>query len=931
MSESAPYSPLDSDLNLLFGVLALQLELIDVRQFAEACASWAAAKAIPLAEWLVTRGWITPADRAEVEHLLHRKLKKHGGQVRAGLQAAIDPVARQALGEVNDPVVRSSLDDLPPPPGGMEAPSTEVYVAPSRYRLTRVHKEGGLGRVWLARDGDLNRDVALKVIKPGKAGSPELRRRFLQEAQITGQLEHPNIVPVYELGHAPDNGEPFYAMKLVRGRTLAAAVAEHHRARGGGPPDPGGRRRLLGDFVGVCNAVAYAHARGVLHRDLKPANVVLGKFGEVLLLDWGLAKVLGGAAPEEDVAPVVLSAQAQADATSLGALLGTPAYMAPEQADRRLDLVDKSTDVYGLGTILFEILTGRPPHTGSDTDAICRQIIDGDSPRARLVESTVPAALDAICSRAMAKAQAERYSSAAALAEAVQGWLADEPLEAYRGIVTDLEKLARQHPDVPDYREQLARNRVNLGLVLGGMGRHAEAERVLQESIAEYEALAQAAPAEPRYRADLAAARFHVSRALLALNRSAEAREAQRAAAADYGQLAAANPRAQEYHGNLASVLLTLAPGALQVPPRPPEELPTGIELPASTVPPTPAPAERPADMHARLTLLQQFAVGGMSQIWVARDHDLNREVAIKEIRAGGGDDAAVRRRFLREAQITAQLEHPHIVPVYGLGRRSGDDAPFLIMRLVRGPTLQQAIREYHSRQEEADGGPRRLLTAFVAACSALAHAHRRGVIHRDPKSANILLGEGDEVLVADWGLAKLLGKEEEDRPALDVSDWLLEEEEGDRPALEVSDWAEVGTTQTGAVLGTPAYMSPEQAQGCANQVDARSDIYVLGAVLFEILTGRPPGQGATALETIHRLVTEGPPRARAVKPTVPRELDAVCARAMARVPADRYASAADLGRDVERWLAGEPVSVYPESWLRRLGRRFRRRPAVGP
>jgi serine/threonine protein kinase len=303
-----------------------------------------------------------------------------------------------------------------------------------------------------------------------------------------------------------------------------------------------------------------------------------------------------------------------------------------------------------------------------------------------------------------------------------------------------------------------------------------------------------------------------------------------------------------------------------------------------------------------------------MSRIWVARDHDLNREVAIKEVLPGMADDPAVRRRFLREAQITAQLEHPHIVPVYGLGRRSRDGDPFRIMRLARGPTLQQAVRDHHGRpagQGEAAGGPRRLLTAFTAACRALAYAHRRGVIHRDPKSANILLGKGGEVMVADWGLAKLLGEKEEDRPE-----------------VEVSAWAAAEATQAGAVVGTPAYMSPEQAQGRADRFDARSDIYVLGAVLFEILTGQPPRLGGTAFEMVQRLIAEeGPPRARSLKPTVPAALDAVCAKAMARAPADRYASAEDLGRDVERWLAGEPVSVYSESWLRRLGRLFRRRP----
>jgi serine/threonine protein kinase len=766
---------------------------------------------------------------------------------------------------------------------------------------------GGLGRVWLAGDADVNREVALKDIRPDRRASPEVRRRFLLEAQITGQLEHPNIVPVYELSRWPDTGEPFYVMKFVRGRTLAAAIAEHHRVRNGAPPDPLGRRLLLGAFVSVCNAIAYAHARGVLHRDLKPANVVLGKFGEVILLDWGLAKVLDQPGADEELPPVVVSGEARGEVTGVGGRLGTPAYMAPEQARRRPDLVDRSTDVYGLGATLFEILTGHAPHQGDDTDQVCQQIIEEETPRARAAEPAVPAGLDAVCARAMAKAKADRYGSAAELGEAVQRWLADEPLQAYRDIVAELERLAGEHPQVPDYRDQLARNRVNLGLVLGGMGRHGEAEEVFRTAVAEYEALAARHPDQTRYRADLAAARFHLSRALLALDRRDEAQQVQRAAVSDYERLVAANPQAQEYHSNLASVLLTLALGALRITPPAPEQPSTVDERPEPREAEVPARWEQAREMPAHLTLLRQIGAGAMGTVWVARDNDLNREVAIKELREWGDQ-----RRFLREAQITAQLEHPNILPVYGLGYRSRDNAPFLIMRLVRGPNLHRAIADYHSRPRtgaEAVHGLRRLLTAFVAACRALAYAHSRGVIHRDPKPANILLGEGDEVLVADWGLARLPGQQEEEVPRVEIT-WQ----------------ADIGATQTGAVMGTPAYMAPEQATGRAATIDARSDIYVLGAVLFEILTGQPPHRGATPMETLVSVVEESTPRARAVRPSVPAALDAVCARAMAREPGDRYAGAAELAQDVENWLAGQPVSVYPESWLRRLGRRLWRR-----
>jgi serine/threonine protein kinase len=910
----------DADRNLLFGVLALQLDLLDAQQFADGCAGWAVSHSAGLGDWLVARSWLTPSDRAEVERLLERKVKKHGTGAALRAATAAGPV-RQALDAVPGPDVRQSLG-LPPADGPAVPPTKSLLPEQSRFALTRVHKEGGLGRVWVARDARLNREVAFKEIKPQHAASPEARRRLLQEAQITGQLEHPNIVPVYEYGRWPVSDEPFYAMKFVAGQTLSEAVAAHHTARRAGEAEGPGRRHLLGAFVSVCQAVAYAHARGVLHRDLKPANVVLGRFGEVIVLDWGLAKVLGGPEAEGDLPQVSLSEEARAGVSSGRGLLGTPAYMAPEQADRRLDLVDRRTDVYGLGAVLFEILTGRPPYEGPDTDAVCRRILTEETPRARAAEPSVPAGLDAICARAMARGRAERYAGVSELADAVRRWLDDEPLAAYRDFVAELEKLVREHPAAPDYREQLARNRVNLGLVLAGMGRAAEAEAVFRAAVAEYESLATAHPRAPAYRADLAAARVHLSRALLALGRRAEAEQAQRAAAADYEQLMAADPQAQDYHSNLASVMLTLAPGVLQARPPaagppPPGAARTGAASPedtgAGTVDYRPGgPAreetgreEDTAEVRGRFTLTKRLGAGAMGSVWVARDKDLNREVAIKELAGWPGDEREVRRRFLREAQITAQLEHPNIVPVYGLGYRSQGEAPFLIMRLVRGPTLKQAVAEHH-RGAAGAATPHRLLGAFVKVCEALDYAHRRGVIHRDPKPTNVLLGPDGEVMVVDWGLAKLVGRED------------------DGPAVGLSERADVGATLSGAVMGTPAYMAPEQARGEAQQIDARTDVYVLGATLFEILTGKVPHAGQSTPELLVRIAHGESPRARAANPAVPPALDAVCARAMASAQADRYPSAAELGRDVERWLTGEAVSAYAEPWFRRLRRRLR-------
>jgi serine/threonine-protein kinase len=426
---------MDTDRNLLFGVLALQADLIDAEQFARACSDWAAHKERPLADLLVERGWLTAEDRADVERLLERKLKKHKGDARASLaEVASDPVKR-SLADLADPDVRQTLAGLasPPPQGLVLLSLATTALSPGsrdRYTLSRLHATGGIGRVWLARDASLGRDVALKELRPEAAGHPAVWARFLREAQVTGQLEHPGIVPIYEVGQRPDGQQPFYTMRFVRGRTLAEAATAYHQRRARGEAGPLELRELLTAFVGVCNAVAYAHSRGVLHRDLKPQNVVLGDYGEVIVLDWGLARVLGRA--DGDAATLHLPVEGAPGATIQGQVLGTPAYMAPEQAEGRLDLLGPATDVYGLGAILYELLTGQPPFTGGETAGVLRRVIHEAPARPRSLEKGAPPALEAVCLKALAKKPGQRYATAKELADEVRHWLADEPVRAYR-------------------------------------------------------------------------------------------------------------------------------------------------------------------------------------------------------------------------------------------------------------------------------------------------------------------------------------------------------------------------------------------------------------------------------------------------------------------------------------------------------------------
>jgi serine/threonine protein kinase/formylglycine-generating enzyme required for sulfatase activity len=420
--------------DLVFAVIALQNSFIDQADLIAAFQCWCADRNQALGEVLVARGTITREELGLIEVLIGKHLKKHGGDVHATLGALADTTVRDLISTVEEPDIQNSLTLLPPAAGGKtgETLMPTTREKRERYTLTQVHAHGGLGRVWLALDTDLNREVALKEILPDKSDDPGVKRRFLREAQVTGQLEHPSIIPVYELARRPEDDQPFYTMRFVRGQTLRQAIAEYHEKRAKGFADPLDRPRLLQAFVSVCQALAYAHSRGVIHRDLKPENVLLGGFGEVIVLDWGLAKTVDHPEEVRELGSVSLSDEAQAQATHAGEFLGTPAYMAPEQAAGRLDLIDSRTDIYGLGSILFEILTGRPPHQGQRVLDLIHQIANGATPRARSIDPSVPAALEAICAKAMAEARCDRYAGAHALAEDVQRWMADQPVSAWR-------------------------------------------------------------------------------------------------------------------------------------------------------------------------------------------------------------------------------------------------------------------------------------------------------------------------------------------------------------------------------------------------------------------------------------------------------------------------------------------------------------------
>ena len=283
-----------------------------------------------------------------------------------------------------------------------------------RYEVREVLGRGGMGEVLSVRDDTIGRNVAVKRLRVENP-SESVVARFLREARIQGRLEHPAVVPVHELHHAAGD-QPFFVMKQLAGVTLADVLP---RLAAGDEPERFGRQRLLRAFADVCLAIEFAHTRGVVHRDLKPANIMLGDFGEVYVLDWGVARVSGG---EDDHASFTDIDTADGTNTVAGAILGTPGYIAPEQIRGEADL-DGRADVYALGCILFELLALQPLHPRGPA-ALSVALVGTDArPSVRAPERDIPPELDAICVRATALDREQRFGTARELGDAVQRFL----------------------------------------------------------------------------------------------------------------------------------------------------------------------------------------------------------------------------------------------------------------------------------------------------------------------------------------------------------------------------------------------------------------------------------------------------------------------------------------------------------------------------
>lgn len=456
-------SPMTHEKNLLFASFAVQLGMLSPAQAIAVTAEWAADPSADLPHRLEADQIVSPEACQRLRQLVDAAEAEFGGDSGAALRASSADVhlcrryyERLVLSEHRG-AEGSTLDRTGGAPDDDAREEQVVHETPGRYTGESEYARGGMGRVLLVHDAHLGRDIAMKELLPQVSHSSDtvsitaaspvrlsvpLIARFLQEARITGQLEHPSIVPVYELGHRRD-GQLYYTMKLVRGRTLALAIRE------AGGLD--GRLALLTHFVDLCQAIAYAHSRGVLHRDIKPSNVMVGEFGETVVLDWGLAKARGQADVHEAgfaeaMQALNLGGEVTLNQTEYGQIVGTPAYMPPEQARGQLNHVDERSDVYSLGAVLYELLTGKPPHEGKNNLEVLLHVQEQRPAPVAGIEPAAPPELVAICETALQRDPARRYQSAKELAEEVARFLSGAVVRAYNySLRQQLHRFYTQH------------------------------------------------------------------------------------------------------------------------------------------------------------------------------------------------------------------------------------------------------------------------------------------------------------------------------------------------------------------------------------------------------------------------------------------------------------------------------------------------------
>ena len=505
--------------DVLFAVYAVQLGFCTPNKVADAAAKAANEPKRSLGDILERDGAINAQQRQAIQRRLEREVREGCETIStlAPSKEMVIPARVEAptvdLGLMGDATL-AEPPSIDPGPLDEEIDDRISDAQAGHYTVQGQHASGGQARIMLAIDEQIGREVAIKELIPDSGSdwatdTPISQRlstpgtvRFLREARVTGQLEHPNIVPVHEVGRRED-GSLYYTMRFVRGETMARRLKDCKTLAD--------RMKLLGAFWDVCNAISFAHSRGVVHRDLKPENIMTGEFGETVVIDWGVAKVAG----KQDIRATDIERelrylkQQDTSKTAAGTAIGTPSYMSPEQAKGDIDEIDERSDVWGLGALLYEILTGRPPYVGETPMEIILKVGSEPIEPVRGLCPEAPAELAAVAEKSLNKDRAGRYQSARELTTEIDAFMTGSRVTAYDYSSWELlKRFARQN------RKTIAAVAIILGVILGALisvTMSLKSETRARE--AEHQALTRAEAARGMEQTERRVANFHLAQA----------------------------------------------------------------------------------------------------------------------------------------------------------------------------------------------------------------------------------------------------------------------------------------------------------------------------------------------------------------------------------------------------------------------------------